>query len=114
MIGHPPFDATGERAPKASKTRTVRNVDKLADILPRPIEVSREFVVLTGLQMSQQLIDRLAHLSEFRNERLPVHYREISRYIARCKSHWVRRAVLPPICLFFLDRRGIPAVGDLS
>jgi hypothetical protein len=39
----------------------------------RRIEVSRESVVLTGLQLRQQLLDCLLHLREFRNERLSVH-----------------------------------------
>jgi hypothetical protein len=39
----------------------------------RRIEVSRESVVLAGLQLRQQLLDCLLHLREFRNERLSVH-----------------------------------------
>jgi hypothetical protein len=39
----------------------------------RPVQVSREFVVLAGLELGQQLLDGLAHLGEFLNERVPVH-----------------------------------------
>jgi hypothetical protein len=38
-----------------------------------------EPVVLAGLQPGQQLFDGLLHLGEFLNERIAVHYREISR-----------------------------------
>jgi hypothetical protein len=34
--------------------------------------VSREFVVLAGLQPGEQLLDGLLHLGEFRNERVAV------------------------------------------
>ena len=36
--------------------------------------------MLAGLQLGQQLLDGLLHLGEFRNERVAVHYREISRF----------------------------------
>ena len=51
----------------------------------RPVEVSREAVVLAGLKFGQQLLDDLLHLGESLDERLAVHHRVISRYTARCK-----------------------------
>ena len=40
---------------------------------PRPVEVSREFVVLAGPELGQQLLDGLLHVRQFRNECLTVH-----------------------------------------
>jgi hypothetical protein len=49
----------------------------------RPVKMSGKFVVLASLELRQQLLDGLLHLSKFGNERFPVHYHEISRYPAR-------------------------------
>jgi hypothetical protein len=57
--------------------------------------MSRELVVLAGLEFGQELRDSALHLGEFRNERIAVHYREITRYTANCKR-WLE----------FLGRRG--------
>jgi hypothetical protein len=48
--------------------------------------MSREPVVLAGLELGEQFLDVLLNLGEFRNERVAVHHREISRYAPRCKS----------------------------
>jgi hypothetical protein len=46
----------------------------------RPVEMSREVVVLAGLKFGQQLLDDLLHLGESLDERLAVPHRVISRY----------------------------------
>jgi hypothetical protein len=41
--------------------------------------MSRETVVLAGLELGQQLLHGLLHLREFLDKRVAVHYRVISR-----------------------------------
>jgi hypothetical protein len=47
--------------------------------LPRTVEVSREFVMLPSLQVGEQLLDRLLHFGEFRNEGLALHLSGLKR-----------------------------------
>ena len=42
--------------------------------------MSCKFVVLAGLELGQELLDVLLNLGEFRDGRLSVHHRVISRY----------------------------------
>ena len=51
----------------------------------RPIKVSSKFVVLAGLQLSQQLLNGLLNLGEFGNKGLPVHSSCIITICSHCK-----------------------------
>jgi hypothetical protein len=42
--------------------------------------VSRKGVMLAGLELRQQILDTLLDFTELGDERLPVHYRVISRF----------------------------------
>jgi hypothetical protein len=50
-----------------------RSLARKSKFPPRPVEVSRKSVMLVGLNLGQQLLDDLLHLSESRNERHAVH-----------------------------------------
>jgi hypothetical protein len=67
--------------------------------------VSREFVVLARMQLSQQLIDHLPDLGEFRDESLPVHYREITRYVSH-RNRLTASDSLTANCCQYRDRVG--------
>ena len=49
---------------------------------PRPVEVSRELVVLAGLQLGQQLPDGPLHFGEFLNERLSRNQTELTAILS--------------------------------
>ncbi len=75
MLGFELFDLLGNLVKESGQLVrfVVANLIDQSVFPARPVEVSREGVMLAGLQLGQELSGALLNFDEFRNERLTVH-----------------------------------------